>query len=291
MSNSKIDLLRKSSSGDITKKLSRLAHIVEEKGRDGAVVAFSGGVDSSTLAALCHDLLGERVVAATAKSPTYPDEELEDARKTAREIGIKHYVVETDELSNDDFARNAENRCYYCKRELLARLEGLTQTLGFRAIFEGTNASDLGGHRPGFDAVREYNNVFSPWVDSGFRKEEIRAVAQKLGLSIHDKPSLACLASRIPFDERITKERLERVDKAEKYVKRVSGVRQVRVRDHDGLARIEVGRDERNLLLEVEVMDQITRRLRELGFSFITLDMEGYRTGSMTATMEGSEKK
>ncbi|MFB0568993.1 MAG: ATP-dependent sacrificial sulfur transferase LarE [Nitrososphaeria archaeon] len=291
MSNSKIDLLRKSSSEDIPNKLKRLAQVIEEKGRGGVVLAFSGGVDSSTLAALCYDLLGERVVAATAKSPTYPDDELEDARKMAREIGIKHYVVETDELSNDDFAKNPENRCYYCKKELLDRLQGLAQMLGFEAVFEGTNFSDLGGHRPGFNAVREHNNVFSPWVESGFTKEEIRVVAQKLGLSIHDKPSLACLASRIPFDERITKERLERVDRAEQYVKKISGVRQVRVRDHDGLARIEVGRDERKLVLDVEIMDQIAHKLRELGFSFITLDMEGYRTGSMTAAMEGSEKK
>ena len=291
MSNSKIDLLRKSSSEDIPNKLKRLAHIIEEKGRGGVVLAFSGGVDSSTLAALCHDLLGEKVVAATAKSPTYPDDELEDARKMAREIGIKHYVVETYELSNDDFARNPENRCYYCKKELLDRLQGMAQTLGFHAVFEGTNSSDLGGHRPGFNAVREHNNVFSPWVESGFTKDEIRVVAQKLGLSVHNKPSLACLASRIPFDERITKERLERVDIAERYVKSISGVRQVRVRDHNGLARIEVGRDERNLVLDVEIMDEIVRKLRELGFSFITLDMEGYRTGSMTATMEGSEKK
>ncbi len=291
MSNLKIDLLRKSSSGDITKKLSRLAHIIEEKGRDGAVVAFSGGVDSSTLAALCHDLLGERVVAATAKSPTYPDEELEDALKTAREIGIKHYVVETDELSNDDFARNPENRCYYCKRELLARLQTLAQNLGLRAVFEGTNASDLGGHRPGFNAVGEQNNVFSPWVESGFTKEEIRALAQKLGLSIYGKPSLACLASRIPFDERITKDRLERVNKAEQFVREISGVRQVRVRDHNGLARIEVGKDERNLVLNVQSLDEIARRLRQLGFSFIALDLEGYRTGSMVVKTESVNEK
>ena len=291
MSNSKIDLLRKSSSGDIAKKLSRLAHIIEEKGRDGAVVAFSGGVDSSTLAALCYDLLGERVVAATAKSPTYPDEELEDARKTAREIGIKHYVVETDELSNDDFARNPENRCYYYKKELLNRLQGLAQTLGFGAVFEGTNSSDLGGHRPGFNAVREQNNVFSPWVESGFAKEEIRVVAHKLGLSIHGKPSLACLASRIPFDERITKGRLERVNSAEQFVKKISGVRQVRVRDHNGLARIEVGKDERNLVLNVQRLDEIARKLRQLGFSFVALDLEGYRTGSMMVTTDSVKQK
>jgi len=291
MSKSKIDRLKKSLRGNMSEKLDRLTRFIEEKGEDGVVIAFSGGVDSSTLAALCHDLLGERAVAVTAESPTYPPEELEEARRVAREIGIRHHVVETDELSNENFARNPENRCYHCKKELLDRLQRFAQTLGFEAVFEGTNSSDLSGHRPGFRAVRERDNVFSPWVESGFTKEEVRALAQKLGLSIHDKPSLACLASRIPFDERITKERLERVNRAEQYVKSISGVRQVRVRDHNGLARIEVGRDERNLVLDVETMDEIAHKLRQLGFAFITLDMEGYRTGSMTATTESADKK
>jgi len=291
MSKSKIDRLKESSRGNTSEKLDKLARFIEEKGAGGVVVAFSGGVDSSTLAALCHDLLGERAVAVTAKSPTYPPEELEEARRIAGEIGIRHCVVETDELSNDDFVRNPENRCYYCKKELLDRLQGLAQRLGFEAVFEGTNYGDLGGHRPGFRAVREHDRVFSPWVETGFTKDEVRALAQRLGLSIHNKPSLACLASRIPFDERITKERLERIRRAEQYVKSIGGVRQVRVRDHNGLARIEVGRDERNLVLNVERMDEIARRLRELGFTFIALDMEGYRTGSMTATTEGAEKK
>lgn len=270
---------------DLDEKYEELRRFIEEKGKDGVVIAFSGGVDSSTLVAVCHDVLGERAVAATAKSPTYLSEEMEEAKNIAKEIGIKHYVLETNELSNENFTRNPENRCYYCKKELLECLQALARRLGFKAIFEGTNFSDLSGHRPGFKAIKERENVFSPWAENGFTKEEIRTLAQKLGLSIHDKPALACLASRIPFGGQITEERLSRVGKAEQLIKKVSGVRQLRVRDHQGLARIEVGRDERKLLFNVKTLDKIAEELKHLGFKFVTLDLEGYRTGSMLATI------
>jgi len=265
----------------LDEKYEKLRRFIYEKGKDGAVVAFSGGVDSSTLAAICYNVLGEKAVAATAISPTYTSEEAEEAARIADEIGIKHITVETDELSIENFVRNSETRCYYCKSELLDCLFGLAEKLRFKAVFEGTNFSDLSGHRPGFKAVSERENVYSPWAESGFTKEEIRTLARRLGLSVYDKPALACLASRIPFGERITRERLERVGRAEQIVKRVSGVRQVRVRDHDGLARIEVGKDERCILSDVEVMDKIAAEIRRLGFKFVTMDLEGYRTGSM----------
>jgi uncharacterized protein len=273
---------------DLHEKYEKLRRFIEEKGRNGVVIAISGGVDSSTLAAICHDVLGERAVAITAKSPTYPPEEMDEAQRIAEEIGIKHYTVETDELSNEDFVRNPENRCYYCKKELLDRLQDFAHRLGFKAIFEGTNFSDLDGHRPGFKAIMERENVFSPWAENGFTKDEIRALAQKLRLSAHDKPALACLASRIPFGERITKERLNRVGKAEQLIKKIGGVRQLRVRDHNGLARIEVGRDERSALLNVGIMDKILEELKQLGFKFVTMDLEGYKTGSMLVTIETS---
>jgi len=271
---------------DLDEKYEKLRHFIQEKGKDGVIIALSGGVDSSTLAAICRDVLGERAVAVTAKSPTYPPEELDEAKRIAKEIGIKHYVVETDELSNEYFVKNPENRCYYCKKELLDRLQDLVQRLGFKAIFEGTNFSDLGGHRPGFKAIKERENVFSPWAENEFIKEEIRTLSRKLGLSIHDKPALACLASRIPFSEHITEGRLNRVGKAERLVKEISGVRQLRVRDHNGLARIEVGRNERSLLFNIEVMDKIASELKRLGFRFVTVDLEGYRTGSMLDTIK-----
>jgi len=272
----------------LDEKYEKLRHFILEKGKDGVIIALSGGVDSSTLAAICHDVLKERAVAVTAKSPTYPSEEMNEAKRIAKEIGIKHYIVETDELSNEEFIRNPENRCYYCKKELLDCLQDLAQRLRFKAIFEGTNFSDLSGHRPGFQAIKERENVFSPWAENEFTKEEIRTLAQKLEISVHDKPSLACLASRIPFGEWVTAERLNRVGRAEQLIKKISGVRQLRVRDHNGLARIEVGRDERNLLFNVGIMDKVADELKQLGFKFVTLDLEGYRTGSMLVIIETS---
>ncbi|MEM2123686.1 MAG: ATP-dependent sacrificial sulfur transferase LarE [Candidatus Bathyarchaeia archaeon] len=266
-------------------KYEGLRRFIEEKGKEGVVIAFSGGVDSSTLAAVCHDVLGERAVAVTAKSPTYPPEEVEEAENIAGEIGIRHYFVETNELYNEVFVRNPEDRCYYCKRELLKRLQDFAGELGFKAVFEGTNFSDLSGHRPGFKAVEEMENVYSPWVETEFTKEEIRMLARGLGLSVYDKPALACLASRVPFGELITREKLDRIGRAEQLIKKITGVKQLRVRDHDGLARIEVGRDERSLLLDVGIMDKIAVELRGLGFKFVALDLEGYRTGSMLAAM------
>jgi len=266
---------------NLDEKYEKLKRFIYEKGKDGVVIAFSGGVDSSTLAAVCHDILGEKAVAATAISSTYTPEEAEEARRIAQEIGIKHVTVETNELSNENFARNPENRCYYCKSELLDCLIDLAEKLGFEAVFEGTNFSDLGGHRPGFKAVKERGNVYSPWAENQFTKKEIQILAKRLGLSIHDKPALACLASRIPFGEQITKERLDRIGRAEQMVKKISGVRQLRVRDHNGLARIEVGKDERKLLFDVEIIDKISEELKKLGFKFVAMDLEGYRTGSM----------
>jgi uncharacterized protein len=267
-------------------KLEELKAFIAEKGKDGVVIAFSGGVDSSTLAAISYEVLGEKVVAVIAQSPTYTSEELADAQKVAREIGIKLYTIETDELSNPAFSKNPENRCYYCKKELLNSLKKFADKLGLKAVFEGTNYSDLSDHRPGFKAVQEASNVYSPWVATKFSKEEIRQTAKNLGLSIYDKPALACLASRIPFNTKITREKLARIDKAEQAVRAITGVRTIRVRDHDGLARIEVSKAEQPVLCKVEVWDQIAVALEKLGFKFVTLDLQGYKSGSMLKTLK-----
>jgi uncharacterized protein len=271
----------------LDKKYEKLKRFIEEKGRDGVVIAFSGGIDSSTLAAVSHEILGKKAVAVTAQSPTYTPEELEEAKTIAKEIGIKLVVIETNELSDKNFSRNPENRCYYCKKELLNRLLETAHELGFKTVFEGTNFSDLTGHRPGFKAVKEMEQVYSPWVETRFTKEEIRGLAEKIGLSIKDKPANACLASRIPFHEQITAEKLQRIGKSEKIIRELTGVKQLRVRDHNGLARIEVKKEERTRLCNAETMDEIARRLKALGFKYVTIDAEGYRTGSMLSTLEG----
>ncbi|MEM2108236.1 MAG: ATP-dependent sacrificial sulfur transferase LarE [Candidatus Bathyarchaeia archaeon] len=270
-------------------KYETLKRYIAEKGKGGVVIAFSGGLDSSTLAAVSHSVLGDKAVAVTAKSPTYPTEELEDARKVAEEVGIKLYIIETNELANENFSRNPENRCYYCKKELLEELRQMAEKLGFKAVFEGTNFSDLTEHRPGFKAVKEAENVYSPWVDTQFTKEDIRALAEEMGLSTHNKPPLACLASRIPYHERITAERLERIEKAERSVKRITGVQQLRVRDHNGLARIEVGKDERKTFCDIAVMDKIASELKSMGFKYVALDLEGYKSGSMLLTLKSAK--
>jgi uncharacterized protein len=265
----------------LKRKYDKMKLFIEEKGKNGAVVAFSGGVDSSTLAAVSFDVLGDRVAALTAVSPTYPREELDEAKKVTKDIGIKHYIVKTNELADENFACNPENRCYYCKSELLDVFKEFADKLGFKVIFEGTNSSDLSGHRPGFKAVRERESVFSPWVEANFKKEDIRELARELGLPIHDKPSSPCLATRIPYGERITEERLKRIESAEKTIREITGAKELRVRDHGNLARIEVGKDERHLLFNTNTMDKIAERLRKLGYKFITMDLEGYRTGSL----------
>ncbi|HMK94196.1 MAG TPA: ATP-dependent sacrificial sulfur transferase LarE [Candidatus Limnocylindrales bacterium] len=271
---------------ELSVKLEQLRSFIRETGKDGVVIAYSGGVDSSTLAAVSHEVLGEKAVAVTAQSPTYGSEELADAKKTARQIGIKLYIIETDELSNEDFSRNPENRCYYCKKELLQSLIDFAHEVGFKTVFEGTNFSDLNDHRPGFKAVKEAKNVYSPWMVNKFTKGEIRHVAKTMGLSVHDKPALACLASRIPFNERITPEKLARIDKAEQAVKAITGVKQVRVRDHNGLARIEVGKTERTAFCKVDILDNVAESLKKLGFKYVAVDLEGYQSGSMLKTLD-----
>ena len=267
-------------------KLEKLKEFIAEKGKNGAVVAFSGGVDSSTLAAITHEVLGNKSVAVIAKSPTYTSQELNDAKRIAKDIGIKFYIVETNELNNPDFAKNPENRCYYCKKELLLTLLDFAHKLGLKAVFEGTNYSDLNDHRPGFKAVIEAKEVYSPWKANEFSKEEIRQLSKQMGLSVHDKPALACLASRIPFNQKITAERLQRIEKAEQAIKQILQVTQLRVRDHNGLARIEIPENQLKLFSDAKAIEKVVEALRGLGFKYVTLDLEGFQSGSMLRTLE-----
>ena len=269
-------------------KLVELNGFIADKGRNGVVVAFSGGVDSSTLAVICHRILGNRAVAVIAQSPVYTQAEMREAKQIAQDIGIKLFVVLTEQLENADFTRNPENRCYFCKKELLQKLKAFGNKHGFKTVFEGTNFSDLRWHRPGFRAVQESEGVYSPWVECKFSNEEICAIAKDMGLGVYNKPAAACLATRIPFNEEITAQKLWRVEEAEDAIREIVNVQQLRVRDHNGLARIEVGPYERELFFRLDVIDAEVQRHKRLGFVYVTFDLEGYRSGSMLEVLNRS---
>ncbi|ADD05624.2 TIGR00268 family protein [Natrialba magadii ATCC 43099] len=248
---------------------------------DGVLVAFSGGVDSSVVAALAHDALGDDAVACTAKSETLPEAELEDATRVADEIGIRHEIVSFSELESDQFVENDDERCYHCRTMRLGEMIETARDLGIETVCDGTNADDPGaGHRPGLQAVEELE-IHSPLLAHDIAKDEVRAIADQYGLSVADKPSMACLSSRIPTGLEVTEERLTRVEQAEALL-RQWGFDQFRVRDHDGLARIEVSPAELERALQHEFVETVREELSDLGFDHVTLDLHGYRTGSVS---------
>ncbi|WP_135805876.1 ATP-dependent sacrificial sulfur transferase LarE [Halorussus marinus] len=253
--------------------------------REGVVVAFSGGVDSSVVAALARDALGEDAVACTAKSETLPAAELDDATRVAEEIGIRHEIVSFSELEDPDFVENDGDRCYHCRTMRLGKMFETAERLDIPVVCDGTNASDAdGGHRPGLQAVEELD-AYSPLLAHGVTKDEVRELADEYDLSVADKPSMACLSSRIPTGLEVTEEKLTRVERAEA-VLRDWGFDQFRVRDHDGLARIEVGRDELDVALDPDFAAAVRDRLTEIGFEHVTLDLHGYQTGSVSPERE-----
>jgi len=259
----------------LDKKLKRLQHIFEEIG--SVLVAYSGGIDSTLVLKVAHDVLGPRAIGVTARSPTLPTLELNLARRVAAEIGARHLVIETDQLKIADFVRNDAQRCYHCKSDLFEVLAPLKEALQIGAIADGTNVDDLSDERPGLRAARE-RDVRSPLLEAGLSKEETRVLARELGLSNWDKPAAACLSSRIPRGTPITLAKLSRVEQAEAFLLK-QGFRQVRVRDDRGAARVEVGQDELPRLFERPMQDQVTRALTDLGFATVTLAQGGYRRG------------
>ncbi|WP_128904004.1 ATP-dependent sacrificial sulfur transferase LarE [Halorubrum amylolyticum] len=254
--------------------------------RDGVLVAFSGGVDSSVVAALARDALGDDAVACTARSETLPAAELDDATRVAGEIGVRHETVTFSELDDPNFVANDGDRCYHCRTMRLGRMYETATELGIGTVCDGTNADDPGeGHRPGLRAVEELD-VFSPLLDAEITKDEVRAIADAYDLSVADKPSMACLSSRIPTGLEVTEERLTRVEKAER-VLREWGFEGFRVRDHDGLARVEIAPDELERALDPAFADAVHEHLTDVGFEYVTLDMAGYRTGSVSPGGDG----
>ncbi len=266
---------------ELTRKRARLRAELAATG--GVMVAFSGGADSAFLLAAAAEALGHRAVAATGVSPSLAEAELADARAFAAGLGVRHVVVATYEGARPGYVANGPDRCYFCKAELfdvlgpIARAEGL-------ALAVGTNTDDLGDWRPGQRAGQE-RGVLSPLVAAGFSKADVRAASRAMGLRTADKPAAACLASRIAYGVQVTPARLSRVERAEALV-RSFGLAQVRVRDHGDLARVEVPLDALAVLVAPERRDRLVARLRELGFVYVTLDLEGFRSGSMNARLE-----
>jgi len=264
----------------------REAAVGDLAGFDGVLVAFSGGVDSAVVAAMAEEALGDRAVACTAKSETLPAAELEDATRVADEIGIEHEIVSFSELDSEAFVENDGERCYHCRSMRLGKMFETARERGIGTVCDGTNASDPGGgHRPGLRAVEELD-AYSPLLEHGIEKAEVREIARSYDLSVAEKPSMACLSSRIPTGLEVTEDRLDRIERAERLL-RTWGFEQFRVRDHDGLARIEVGADELERALDPEFAAAVRRHLTDVGFEHVTLDLEGYRTGSVSPDGEG----
>jgi uncharacterized protein len=257
----------------------KYARLVARLGEmERVVVAFSGGVDSTFLARAAREAVGERALLVTADSETYPARELAEARRLAGLLGMRHEVIETRELDNPDYARNPADRCFFCKAELFARLAPLAAREGQGALVYGAVMDDLGDHRPGMRAARE-RGVRAPLIEAELWKAEIRALSRSLGLPTWDKPSFACLSSRFQYGDRITAAKLRQVDAAEEIV-RALGFRQFRVRHHDRLARLELPLEELSRLWEDGRHATIVRKLRELGYVYVTVDLAGFQSGS-----------
>lgn len=266
--------------GDSSTKLEKLKENIKQMG--SVAIAFSGGVDSTFLSKISYDLLGKNAVAVTAISATYPKSELDHAKKIAKSIGIKHLFITTEETESKVFMNNPINRCYFCKKELFLKIKTIAKQENLNHVLDGSNFNDTGDYRPGMKALSELE-IISPLLEVKLTKQEIRELSKAINLETWNKPAYACLASRFPYGEKITASKLNRVEKAESYLFAL-GIEQVRVRYHNTIARIEVSKEDVQNI--VQRSEDIVKRLKELGFEYVTLDLEGYRTGSLNEVLK-----
>lgn len=265
----------------LQEKFIHLKTLLKELG--SLAIGFSGGVDSTFLLKVAHDVLQDKVLAVIAKSSTYPEREFRQAEDFVIKMGIKYRVIVSEELEIEGFSGNPVNRCYYCKKELFTKVMEVAKENGIQYMADGANMDDLGDYRPGMLATKELQ-VVSPLKDSGLTKDDIRILSKEMGLPTWDKPAFACLASRFPYGHEITVEKLGMIDIAEQYLMDL-GFRQVRVRYHGEVARIEVPVNERKKFYDEELMDKVQNKLKEIGFTYVALDLKGYRVGSMNETI------
>jgi pyridinium-3,5-biscarboxylic acid mononucleotide sulfurtransferase len=247
------------------------------------IIAFSGGVDSAYVAWAASRVLGDRALAVTAESPSFPAAQKEDALKFVDQFGLRHMTIPTDEMEDPNYRRNSSDRCYYCKAGLYGKLASLAKERGFAAICDGLNVDDLGDFRPGSRAAKEIG-VLSPLVECGITKAEVRELSRRAGLPTWDKPASACLSSRIPYGMEVTVEKLRAIETGED-IMRDLGFKVLRVRHHGDIVRLELGKEELPRAMTVEMAERLAREFKALGFRYVTLDLEGYRTGALNEAL------